>query len=98
MTWHAFAACRTRQDIDWVPVQEHKGGAVRAAHLNLAAARAVCASCPVRGRCLDEAVRDRLNGIWGGTTDTERRRLRRVQSSAEHRRADLLARLEREAQ
>jgi WhiB family redox-sensing transcriptional regulator len=37
-----------------------------------AAAKAVCARCPVHGECLDFAVATGAEGIWGGTTDDER--------------------------
>lgn len=41
-------------------------------------ARAVCKGCVVRGKCLDYAlVHGEKYGIWGGTTEKERRRLRR---------------------
>jgi WhiB family redox-sensing transcriptional regulator len=38
-------------------------------------AKAVCASCPVREACRDYAVRSpvMLAGVWGGTTESERR-------------------------
>ncbi len=39
------------------------------------AAKAICATCPIRDACLAEALRDRLHGIWGGTTDAERARM-----------------------
>ena len=36
-------------------------------------AKAVCASCGVRDRCLEQALeRGERFGIWGGLTDTER--------------------------
>lgn len=42
------------------------------------AAKQVCASCPVTGECLGYALtHDERFGIWGGTSDTERRHLRR---------------------
>ena len=43
---------------------------------NVAAAKAVCARCPVRAECLTEAARIPY-GIAGGLTEHERRRLRR---------------------
>lgn len=46
-----------------------------------AAARRVCLSCSVRETCLDYAMRAGLNrdtdGIWGGLTPAQRRRVRR---------------------
>jgi hypothetical protein len=39
-------------------------------------ARQVCAQCPVRQRCLEFAVSNRIvYGIWGGLTGPERRAL-----------------------
>jgi WhiB family transcriptional regulator, redox-sensing transcriptional regulator len=44
----------------------------------VAAAKAVCARCPVTDQCRDWAVRTgEREGIWGGTTPEERRHLRR---------------------
>ncbi len=41
-------------------------------------ARALCASCPVREECLEFALTDPAGrcGIWGGTTEKDRRHLR----------------------
>jgi WhiB family transcriptional regulator, redox-sensing transcriptional regulator len=42
----------------------------------VAAAKAVCAPCPVKEICLDTSIRDRDNhGIKGGYDEKERRRL-----------------------
>lgn len=42
------------------------------------AAKEVCAGCPVRAECLDYALASgQHHGIWGGTSERERRRLRR---------------------
>jgi len=42
----------------------------------IAEAKAVCARCQVRTQCLSYALAaGPLRGIWGGTTDEERRRL-----------------------
>jgi WhiB family redox-sensing transcriptional regulator len=47
-----------------------------------AAAKALCAACPVRPECLDYAVSNGIEwGVWGGTSQGERRVLIR------HRRA-----------
>jgi WhiB family redox-sensing transcriptional regulator len=41
-------------------------------------AKAVCARCPVRPDCLAFALEQDLDGVWGGTTEEERRAMRRV--------------------
>jgi WhiB family transcriptional regulator, redox-sensing transcriptional regulator len=42
-------------------------------------AKRICRACPVRERCLAWALeRGAATGIWGGTTDDERRALRRA--------------------
>lgn len=43
-------------------------------------AKRICAVCPVREACLDYALAagPRIYGIWGGTTEKERRQLRTV--------------------
>ena len=39
-------------------------------------AKKVCARCPVRAECLTYALtQDRVYGVWGGTTEQERRQL-----------------------
>lgn len=73
--WTELAACRapgTDPEL-FFPVSE-TGMASR----QVALAKTVCARCPVTDQCLDWAVRTgEPEGIWGGTTPSERRRLRR---------------------
>lgn len=41
-------------------------------------AKSICAICPVQQQCLETAMRNReREGVWGGLTANERRRLRR---------------------
>lgn len=40
-------------------------------------AKAVCAGCPVRAPCLEEALACNYVGVWGGTTERDRAALRR---------------------
>lgn len=41
-------------------------------------AKAVCARCPVDVECLQQALVDReVHGVWGGTSEKERREIRR---------------------
>lgn len=44
--------------------------------LQLREAQRICNNCPVKGECVDEAVRLGLVGIWGGTTERERRAMK----------------------
>lgn len=36
-------------------------------------AKAVCDECPVKSPCLSWALRNKPDGIWGGTTKSERK-------------------------
>ncbi len=65
-TWRFRAACRGLPADVFIPER----GA------NITRARAVCASCPVRAACLAYGLHKRL-GVWGGTKERQRRRLRR---------------------
>jgi WhiB family redox-sensing transcriptional regulator len=39
-------------------------------------ARKICASCPVAEPCLEYALENRIDhGVWGGTSERERRRI-----------------------
>ena len=41
-------------------------------------ARRICADCPVKSPCLEYALRNRIDhGVWGGTSERERRRIAR---------------------
>lgn len=43
------------------------------------AARQVCATCPVREPCLEYALEHHVDhGVWGGTSERERRRIART--------------------
>jgi hypothetical protein len=77
--WRERAACRGGVDPDlFFPAAE--SGAARGAQVR--AAKAVCARCPVRSECLDEALVRIPYGIAGGLTERERQRLRRTQHAS----------------
>ncbi|WP_345217076.1 WhiB family transcriptional regulator [Georgenia halophila] len=47
-----------------------------------APAKAICARCPVTARCLEHALaNDERLGVWVGTSERERRRLRRYREA-----------------
>lgn len=55
-------------------------------------AKSICAQCPVRGQCLEFALRTHQDyGIWGGRTEDERRVMRRNRRAAARRAATAAA-------
>ena len=67
--WWNNARCRQRPEIDF---------AAPANPAETAAARATCKSCPIRSRCLDDAVNDTAAiGIRAGTNRNQRTWIRR---------------------
>ncbi|MFN2503986.1 MAG: WhiB family transcriptional regulator [Acidimicrobiales bacterium] len=68
IAWRDDAACRGLDPDVFFPASDDEAGV----------AKAVCETCPVREECLEYALETRQeDGIWGGLTETERRRLRR---------------------
>jgi WhiB family redox-sensing transcriptional regulator len=71
--WRQRAACRDQDPELFFPVSDMGPGARQTEQ-----AKAVCARCPVRAECLEYALDNALDhGIYGGTTESERRALRR---------------------
>jgi WhiB family redox-sensing transcriptional regulator len=71
--WRDRSACRDADPDMFFPV-----GTTGAAVEQIEAARHICGVCPVRAECLDFALATNQEaGIWGGTTEDERRKLRR---------------------
>jgi WhiB family redox-sensing transcriptional regulator len=68
--WWVRAACRGTDAPEFFPEDFRPGPDREAA---LATARKVCASCPVRQRCLQHAIAwHEPKGVWGGLTAAER--------------------------
>lgn len=76
-TWRAPAACRgTDRDL-FFPI-----GVTGPAADQIAEAKAVCCACEVRTDCLEFALTTNQEfGTWGGDTEEERLRLRRIRRS-----------------
>jgi len=68
------AACRTERDPEiFFPHEGERGGPTK-----VAAAKRVCARCPLHTACLNWALETRQDfGVWGGLSETERRRIHR---------------------
>jgi WhiB family transcriptional regulator, redox-sensing transcriptional regulator len=68
LSWRQSAACRgVDPDILYPPTEEEAEEA-----------KSVCAQCNVRQACLEYALATReRDGVWGGATEKERRRILR---------------------
>jgi WhiB family redox-sensing transcriptional regulator len=67
-TWRKHAACRGLDVEAFYPATEDEAEAE--------VAKAICSVCPVRQPCLEHALAYReREGIWGGATERERRRI-----------------------
>jgi WhiB family transcriptional regulator, redox-sensing transcriptional regulator len=73
-TWHLKAACRGPESTLFFPPSFPERREEREAREDKA--KTICVECGVRRECLEFALRVREpHGIWGGLTETERRRL-----------------------
>ena len=69
--WRNRAACLGYPNSLFFPTTDSPDSSVERA-------KAVCAICPVSEKCLQYALEtNQRSGIWGGTTEDERRSLRR---------------------
>lgn len=65
-SWRDRAACRGLDPEIFYPVSDEDADE----------AKSICAVCPVREACLEYALANReRDGVWGGATERERRRL-----------------------
>ena len=76
--WRTVAACRNTDPELFFPI-----GTTGPAVEQIRTAKAVCDQCAAREPCLEFAMRTRQDsGVWGGMTEDERHRLRRLSRSA----------------
>ncbi len=72
--WRDHAACRDTNPDLFFPV-----GTTGPAIEQIAQAKAVCGECPSQSACLEFAlVTNQDSGVWGGTSEEERRKLRKA--------------------
>jgi WhiB family transcriptional regulator, redox-sensing transcriptional regulator len=75
--WRSRGACLTADPDLFFPISATGSSAAQ-----VAGAKATCAGCQVRADCLSFALAERdMQGIWGGTTDDERKKLRRARAA-----------------
>jgi WhiB family redox-sensing transcriptional regulator len=79
--WRARASCRDTDPDLFFPV-----GTTGQAIDQIEAAKAVCSDCEVRAACLEFALATNQEaGVWGGTSEEERRKLRKAWLAARRR-------------
>ncbi len=72
-SWRNEAVCRDTDPELFFPI-----GTTGQALLQIDRAKEVCCECPVKVKCLDFALEtNQDSGIWGGTSEEERRDIRR---------------------
>lgn len=64
--WMSWGLCGEADPELWFP---KKGDSPRPA-------KAICTDCPVRQECLEYALENSVTGVWGGTTERQRGRMR----------------------
>lgn len=89
ISWQEEALClglyhRTGVDLFFPP--DNPGGPKRGRGISgeserIRSAKKICARCPVRMACLEFAVANNCSGVWGGTTDSERKALARERAA-----------------
>lgn len=67
-SWTEFARCRGQLGLFFEPFREQ----APARAVREAAAKRLCAQCPVQGPCRDSGRRNHESGIWGGETEEDR--------------------------
>ena len=68
LPWRSKAACQGLDPDIFYPVHRRRRRAEPA--------KVICAVCPVREACLEHALAVReKDGVWGGATERERRRI-----------------------
>ncbi|WP_306187520.1 MULTISPECIES: WhiB family transcriptional regulator [unclassified Streptomyces] len=79
--WRDHAACRGQDPDLFFPI-----GTTGPALAQIEQAKAMCRRCPVQERCLEWALNtDQTIGVWGATTESERRALKRRRATARRR-------------
>lgn len=76
--WRKDAACKDLPTEWWFDLHPKKQGKTGRPLWTeeMKRAIAICQECPVKDECLDWALQNEDYGIWGGTTPTQRKKLR----------------------
>ena len=90
MSFESFAVPEFMRNLEEVPcaetypdaffpeeTEDENGKVISSKYQYESDAKKVCIDCPVRLLCLDYALKTNPIGIWGGTTENERRNIKR---------------------
>lgn len=77
MSWRNNAACRDKDPELFFPV-----GKGKSAQEQIQQAKAVCQCCPVSDHCLQAAQVPGTVGVWGATSEDERRAMNAANAHA----------------
>jgi hypothetical protein len=90
MSFESFAVPEFMKNLEEVPcaetypdaffpeeVEDEDGRVISSSYHYESDAKRVCAGCPLRLMCLEYALETNPVGIWGGTTENERRKIKR---------------------
>ena len=79
--WRELSACRDTDPDLFFPI-----GTTGAAIEQIEAAKAVCRTCEAQPACLEFALMtNQESGVWGGTSEEERRQLRKAWQTHQRR-------------
>jgi WhiB family redox-sensing transcriptional regulator len=71
--WMANGSCSTEPPSTFFPSDG----------VGVIVAQQICDGCPVKARCLEYALSNRIeHGVWGGASERQRRRILRARSVA----------------
>lgn len=68
--WKADALCKEHPTVNFFPERGE----------DASEARDICSRCMVQSECLTAAIENEERGVWAGTSERERQRLRRAQA------------------
>jgi WhiB family redox-sensing transcriptional regulator len=87
--WRRYAACKDTDPDLFFPI-----GTTGPAVDQIAAAKRVCCACEAKSQCLEFAlITNQEAGVWGGTSEEERRKLRKAWLTQRRRTSGTQARL-----
>lgn len=70
--WDGTPACSGTETDLWFPIENSK------AYANKTLLQRTCKRCPVQMQCAEYSIHNDVQGYWAGTSDEQRRKIRRA--------------------